>query len=300
MSDATSKPQSGGLLEWLIPLAFIFCAGWVVWHLPAFFLDLIPPENESLYGQIKAIHERNDVIACTEVAAIVEGHDSGQIQLCLPVTGIADVFDWFALLMMPVLVFFGIKTVRRAPMEFDKWRTIDKFSVFIGRVTMMMALCMTLVMLYEVLLRYVFERPTLWANELTLWLAGFVFLLSGLYAMQQRCHIRIFLLYDVVPRSVQKVFDTISTLLICVFAFMLVFGSYKQVFVNKLYKWELYGSAFNPPIPATLQPMVLIAITLVAIQAVINLISDWNDEPVMHTDEVDAEEIEAIKKTLGG
>ena len=80
----------------------------------------------------------------------------------------------------------------------------------------------------------------------------------------------------------------------------LVFGSYKYVFYNKLYKWELYGSAFNPPIPATLQPMVLIVITLVAIQAVINLISDWNLDPeVLRTPEVDLDEIEAIKKSLG-
>lgn len=281
--STTSKPQSGGLIEWLIPLAFIFCGGWVIWHLPAFILDLIPPSNPSLLGQISAIHEKNDVV--------------GGITLF---GGVSDPIDWIALILMPVLVWLGMRTVRRAPMEFEKLRGIDRFSIFIGRVTMMLALVMTCVMLYEVFVRYVLERPTLWANELTLWLAGFLFLLSGVYAMQQRCHIRIFLLYDAVPHNVQRVFDTISTLLICVFAFMLVFGSYKQVFVNKLYRWELYGSAFNPPIPATLQPMVLIAITLVALQAVVNLISDWNDEPVAHTDEVDAEEIEAIKKTLGG
>jgi TRAP-type mannitol/chloroaromatic compound transport system permease small subunit len=64
--------------------------------------------------------------------------------------------------------------------------------MFIGRVTMMLVVLLTTVMLYEVFLRYVLERPTLWANELSLWLAGFVFLMSGLYAMQQRSHIRIF------------------------------------------------------------------------------------------------------------
>ena len=69
-------------------------------------------------------------------------------------------------------------------------------------------------MMYEVVLRYVFEAPTLWANELSLWIAGFIFLCAGLYAMQQRSHIRIFLLYDVCPRWLQRTFDCISTLLI--------------------------------------------------------------------------------------
>jgi hypothetical protein len=69
--------------------------------------------------------------------------------------------------------------------------------------------------------------------------------------------------------------------------------------VNKLYKWELYGSAFNPPIPATLQPMVLIMITLVATQAVLNLIADWNKTPEIHTDEPDQDEIEMLKRAVG-
>jgi len=66
---------------------------------------------------------------------------------------------------------------------------------------MMLVLLMTCVMMYEVFLRYVFEKPTLWANELTLWIAGFVFLCSGFYAMQQRSHIRIFILSAIRPRS---------------------------------------------------------------------------------------------------
>ena len=156
-------------------------------------------------------------------------------------------------------------------------------------------------MLYEVFLRYAVEKPTLWANELTLWIAGFVFLLSGLYAMQQRCHIRIFLLYDVVPRWMQHLFDTIWVFLLAVFAFFMVFGSYKQVFVTKFYKWEMFGTAFDPPIPATIQPMILIMIVLIAIQAILNLIADWNKEPVVHTaaDDIDEQDLAAMKRSAG-
>ena len=74
------------------------------------------------------------------------------------------------------------------------------------------------IMFYEVVMRYVFEEPTLWVNEMSLWLAGMIYLFAGLYAMQQRSHIRIFILYDMVPRWLQRVFDVISTLFICCFA----------------------------------------------------------------------------------
>lgn len=276
-------PKSGSLWEWVIPMTFFVCASWVVWQLPAFILDWIPPASESLYGQVEAIFVRSDIIA---LPAIFGKH--------------IDIVDLLALVMIPVTLILGIRTVRRASLESENFRAIDKIAMFLGRVTMMMIVTLTCVMLYEVFVRYVVERPTLWANETTLWLASFVFLLAGLYAMQQRSHIRIVLLYDAVPRNVQRLFDVISTLLIILFASATVFGSYKYVLYNKLYKWELYGSAFNPPIPATLQPMVLIVITLVAVQAVINLINDWNLDPAdLRTPEVDKDEIEAIKRSLG-
>ena len=118
--------------------------------------------------------------------------------------------------------------------------------------------------------------------------------------MQQRCHIRIVILYDTVPRWVRKIFDVISTLMIVVFVSGLIFGSFKQVFVVKFYRWEMFGTAFDPPIPATIQPMILIMLTLVALQSVANLIADWNlEEDFSKTDEIDQEEIDAIKRSVG-
>lgn len=273
---------SGSLIEWLVPLGFILCGGWVIWHIPVYILTWFPHENESMLGQVTAISDRNDV---TPNLA--------------PLFGKIDIIDLVAIVLLPILFIVGCRTVRRANMEFEHWRAVDRAAVFIGRVTMMMIVLMTGVMLYEVFLRYVLERPTLWANELSLWLAGFIFLMAGLYAMQQRSHIRIFLLYDICPRSIQRLFDCISTLLIVLFAFFLVYGSYKQVFENKLYKWETFGTAFDPPIPATLQPLVLIVISLVAVQAVLNLISDWNAEPEIHDDTPDEDEIQALKRAVG-
>jgi TRAP-type C4-dicarboxylate transport system permease small subunit len=271
--------RSGTLIEWLVPLAFILCAGWVVWHLPAFTLDLFPPEDPSAFDKLSALFKAKDV-------------SSGLSGLF---GGFADIIDWLALIGIPLTAYVGVRTVRRAGMEFESWKPADRLAVFVGRVTMMLVVVLTCVML-----RYVFEAPTLWANEMSLWLAGFVFLCSGLYAMQQRSHIRIVLLYDAVPRSVQRIFDSISTLLIVVFAFFLCYGGYGEAF-EKLYRWETFGTAFDPPIPATMKPMVLIIVSLVAVQAVVNLISDWGKDEVYYGGEdLDEEEIERIKAQVAG
>lgn len=277
--------KTGSLLEWIIPAGFFVSCGWVVWHLPAYILSFLPHADQSVFDRVKALHETKDV--SPNLPAILGDF--------------TDPLDWLFLILIPVLFVIGIRTVRVYSMEYQDWRAVDRVAIFIGRVTMVMIIAMTAVMLYEVFLRYVLEKPTRWANELTLWIGGFVFLCSGFYAMQQRSHIRIFLLYDVVPRNVQRLFDVISATLICLFAFGLIFGSYQQVFVVKFYRWEMFGTAFDPPIPATIQPMILIVITLVAIQSVLNVISDWNKDPGQHSaaDDIDQDELEAIKKSVG-
>lgn len=279
------EQKSGGLREWVIPVAFAVCAGWVIWHGPAYILDFFPHANESMTAQITELHERKDVSPGL----------SGMFG------GIMDIIDWAALLLLPILLVVGMRSVVHAQMEYPDYTKFDYFALFIGRVVMLLIIIMTLVMLYEVFLRYVIEAPTLWANELTLWIAGFVFLLSGLYAMQQRCHIRIFILYDILPRPMRHACDVVSVFMICLFAFFLVYGSYKQVFAIKFHRWEMFGTAFDPPIPATIQPMILVVAVLVAIQAVANLIADWDKQPteMEEPDIIDEEELEAIKKSVG-
>lgn len=177
----------------------------------------------------------------------------------------------------------------------------DILSLITARAAMIGVILIVLVMFYEVVSRYVFEKPTLWANELSLWIAAFVFLFAGQYAMQQRSHIRIYVIYDIMPRWGQKASDCISVALIWVFTFTLIWGAYNEA-VAKMLRGETFGTAWDPPIPATIKPAILIIIGLVAVQALSNLIADWNKAPEHHSplDEIDEVEIENIRKTLEG
>jgi TRAP-type C4-dicarboxylate transport system permease small subunit len=174
----------------------------------------------------------------------------------------------------------------------------DIVSLVLSRAAMIFVALIVLVMFYEVVSRYVFSQPTLWANELSLWLASFVFLLAGQYAMQQRSHIRIYVIYDQMPRWMRKASDTLSVLLIVGFAFALVWGGYNDA-ETRFLRMETFGTAWDPPLPGTVKPFLLIAIILVAVQAISNLIADWNREAAdLHADEIDETEIETIRRTL--
>ena len=188
---------------------------------------------------------------------------------------------------------------RRGAIEVAPTGPLDILSLVLGRTAMVGIVVIVCVMFYEVIARYAFIKPTLWANELSLWLAGFVFLLAGLYAMQQRSHIRIYIIYDLMPRWAQKLSDSATVLLIWAFFGALVFGGYNEV-RDKLLRMETFGTAWDPPIPSTIKAGILIIIGLVALQALSNLIADWNKAPVLHAiEDIDEHEIESIKKALG-
>ncbi|WP_435310951.1 TRAP transporter small permease subunit [Primorskyibacter sedentarius] len=177
----------------------------------------------------------------------------------------------------------------------------DIISLVCSRLAMIAVGLIVLVMFFEVVSRYVFSRPTLWANELSLWIASFVFLLAGQYAMQQRSHIRIYVVYDIMPRWMQKTADVISVGLICTFTLALVWGGYNDA-LRRFLRMETFGTAWDPPIPGTVKPAILFIIVLVTIQAVSNLIADWNKAPEHHSaaDDIDEVEIENIRRTLEG
>ena len=241
----------------LWPSLFIVCMGWLVWYFPRFII-LAGLANDNLRSAYLT----------------------------------AGIVDFLFLGGMIVSLIMGIRAAHTTAGEGQIENGFDKVSLFLGRVTMLLVVVLVSVMFYEVLVRYVFEAPTLWANELSLWMAGFIFLLSGLYAMQQRSHIRIYLLYDTFPRWLQNLSDVVSTGLILVFAGAMIWGGWGEA-KAKFLRWETFGTAFDPPIPGTLKPMILLIIVLVAIQAVVNLIADWNKAPEHHgiVDETEVEDM---------
>ena len=151
---------------------------------------------------------------------------------------------------------------------------IDRITYAFSRITIWGAAFIVAIMFYEVVMRYVFFQPTLWVNEMSLWAGGIIYATAGLYAMQQRSHIRIYVLYDMAPLWLRQVFEVISMLCTSIFAFAVLWGGFGEA-VAKFNRWEAFGTAWDPPIPATDKPLLLIALFFLVLQGISNLIRDW-------------------------
>ena len=151
---------------------------------------------------------------------------------------------------------------------------LDMVTHSFSRIAMWAPFFIVLIILYEVVMRYFFAAATLWVNEMSLWIAGGIYLSAGLYAMLQRSHIRIFIIYDMVPLWLRRVFDLLSTICVGIFAFAVIWGGFGES-KAKFLRWETFGTAFDPPIPATNKPLILTVIFFLALQATSNLVRDW-------------------------
>lgn len=156
----------------------------------------------------------------------------------------------------------------------DRVTLFDRVVTSISRVAMFLILAGVLITFYEVLMRYLFASPTLWANELTLWVGSAIYLAAGVYTMQRRAHIRITAVYDIVSPKVRLAFDYMAIFVLVVYAVLMVVGGY-DVAGEAFITWERFGTIFDPPIPATIKPLVLIVTCVVALGALNNMLVDW-------------------------
>ena len=115
------------------------------------------------------------------------------------------------------------------------FHAIDKLSFIASRVAMMAAAIacsgMIVVVLYEVLARYAFGAPTLWAFDLAWMLNGAVFLLGAAYTLRLRQHVVIDVFSNMMRRRVREgVFAAVIVFLFVPAAGLLTVAAWEQTF----------------------------------------------------------------------
>ena len=69
-------------------------------------------------------------------------------------------------------------------------KIIDKISEITGKIASSFIIIMVILHFQEVILRYIFQRPTTWSWEIATYLYGANFILAGAWALKQGRHVR--------------------------------------------------------------------------------------------------------------
>lgn len=102
---------------------------------------------------------------------------------------------------------------------------LDAIALWSGNIVSWMILPMVLSLTYEVVARYVFSAPTVWAYDMTFMLYGTFFMLGASYTLRNGGHIRTDMFYGKWKPKTQATVDLIGYIvlfypLVCVFIFV--------------------------------------------------------------------------------
>ena len=86
---------------------------------------------------------------------------------------------------------------------------IDTVSIWSGKIVAVLIFPMTFSLVWEVVARYLFNAPTIWANDVATMLYGAFFMLGSAYALQRQQHIRTDFLYEKWSTRTKGIVDSI-------------------------------------------------------------------------------------------
>ena len=124
---------------------------------------------------------------------------------------------------------------------------IERISEWSGKLISYLLIPILGIAFYEVVMRYVFHRPTRWATESIIFGCAFIYVIGAAWTMLSNRHVKIDLVYERVPHRGKRLLDFITF-----FFFALYIGF--MLWVGAKYAWESFqlsettGSNWSPPV----------------------------------------------------
>ena len=149
---------------------------------------------------------------------------------------------------------------------------IDKLSGFTGQFVALWSIIAVFVYYYEVISRYVFNSPTNWAHESMFLMFGMQYLMSGAYALREGSHVRVDVVYALLPDRGKAIVDVISSLFFFIFTIALLWtgwifaGDAISVWEVSFTEWAIQYWPVKLAIP--------VGAALITLQGIAHLIKD--------------------------
>ena len=124
---------------------------------------------------------------------------------------------------------------------------INALNDFIGRAVSYLIYPMILILVYEVIKRYVFNHPTIWAHELSAFLYAIVFLLGSSYALRYNSHINVEIIYSRLSARTRAILDLITWNFFYFFVGLMLWEGWPFA-LKSIHRMELAGSVWDPPV----------------------------------------------------
>ncbi|MBN2031672.1 MAG: TRAP transporter small permease subunit [Deltaproteobacteria bacterium] len=87
---------------------------------------------------------------------------------------------------------------------------VDAMNEWVGKVSSYLILILALIVGYEIVMRYLLNRPTIWVNEMSAMLFGTLMILGGAFTARYNGHVGMDIVYGQLSTRGKAVLDVIS------------------------------------------------------------------------------------------
>ena len=152
------------------------------------------------------------------------------------------------------------------------FRYIDTLSNWSGKIVSYLLLVMISVMIFEMVMRFILNMPTIWIHELTGYLFGTQVIIGGGFALLLGKHVSVDILYSRLSPRKKAVLDVITAFFFFLFCITLLWQTGKAGYVATL-RQEYSNTVWGPPLwPIKL--VVPLGVTLLLFQGIAKFIRD--------------------------
>lgn len=149
---------------------------------------------------------------------------------------------------------------------------LESVSEWTGKAISWLNFILMITLVYEVICRYAFNRPTVWSFDISYMLGGTAFAIGAAWALKRKNHVRVDIFYSRLSPRGQAVLDIIFSLL---FFFPLVLMTFLFSLGAVSFSWatheRIMSGYWNPPI-YPLKTVIPVAYGLLLMQGVAELI----------------------------
>jgi TRAP-type mannitol/chloroaromatic compound transport system permease small subunit len=172
---------------------------------------------------------------------------------------------------------------------------IDKMSDVMGHIVKYLILVLIFVLCYEVISRYVFDKPTIWAMETSKMVFGAIGSLCWGYTLKIGGHVRVDLFYTLFSKKWKAIVDVALTILLLIpIEIILIYTGFKWAFFALRVNERMVDSSWLPP-SAPFRFVLAIGFTLFFIQTIAEIIKDLyfliTKESLIEVDETNTKEV---------
>ncbi|SDP42589.1 TRAP transporter small permease subunit [Desulforhopalus singaporensis] len=147
-------------------------------------------------------------------------------------------------------------------------RLINKLNKLVGLSVSVLMPVMVIILFLEVTARYVFKSPTIWTYDLSIFMFGYVGLLSGAYVHQIKGHVNVDIIYSKLTLRQKSIIDSVTGLLFFFFIILVILYSSENA-IYAIENSETTATEWGPPI-GHFKLMIPIGASLLLLQELAN------------------------------